>query len=52
MSCKKMTALCLYPLFMEGRIIENPREKSKTDWRLERQFHGTGHKEQHCRLSL
>ena len=27
MSCKKMTALCLYPLFMEGRIIENPREK-------------------------
>ena len=26
-SCKKMTALCLYPLFMEGRIIENPREK-------------------------
>ena len=26
MSCKKMTALCLYPLFMEGRI-ENPREK-------------------------
>ena len=25
-SCKKMTALCLYPLFMEGRI-ENPREK-------------------------
>lgn len=26
MSCKKMTALCLYPLFMEGRI-KNPREK-------------------------
>ena len=26
MSCKKMTALCLYPLFMEGRI-ENPRKK-------------------------
>ena len=26
MTCKKMTALCLYPLFMEGRI-ENPREK-------------------------
>ena len=26
MSCKKMTALCLYPLFMEGKI-ENPREK-------------------------
>ena len=26
MSCKKMTALCSYPLFMEGRI-ENPREK-------------------------